>query len=188
MGSGRCGTASLADLLSCQSETKVTHEFTPIPWVYEKQYWEWALDRMLTKTPPYDREVIGDVGYYWLPYVDKWVETRPEVKFICLWRNRQEVMDSMWEHSRGLNVNPDDEWYRMYPYYSNADKYEAIGLMWDDYMEMSRAFRDKYPDKFILMEMNKALNDEYSQRKMLKFAGFKNPQTKLGIKKNTRNA
>ena len=33
-----------------------------------------------------------------------------------------------------------------------------------------------------MIHMDKALNDEYSQRKMLKFVGFKNPVIRLGIK------
>lgn len=94
-------------------------------------------------------------------------------------------MDSMWEFSRGLNVDPNNEWYRLYPHYPNVDRYEAIGLMWDDYDKISRMWKEKYPDKFMIIEMNKALNDEYNQRKMLKFAGFEYPRVRLGIQLNT---
>ena len=184
MGSGRCGTTSLTDLLSHQDDCRATHEYCPVPWVFSEDAWKWALSRMLSGKSPYNKNVTGDVGYYWLPYVERWLNLRNDTKFICLRRDKKEVMDSMWEFSRGLNVDPNDEWYRMYPHYPNADRYEAIGLMWDDYDKMSRMWQEKYPDKFMIMDMNKALNDEYNQRKLLKFAGFKSPQVRLGITLN----
>ena len=182
MGSGRCGTTSLADLLSYQQDCRVTHEYSPVPWVFDPKAWDWATGRILSRLTPYERKVTGDVGYYWLPYVEHWIKLRNNTKFICLWRDKKEVMDSMWQFSRGLNVDPHNEWYRMYPYYPNVSKYDAIGLMWEDYMKISKAWLEKYPDKFMLVHMDKALNDEYSQRKMLKFVGFKNPVIRLGIK------
>jgi len=185
LGSGRCGTTSLADLLSNQEDCRVTHEYSPVPWVFEKKAWDWATWRILSRLTPYDRKVTGEVGFYWLPYVERWLEIKSDTKFICLWRDRKEVMDSMWEFSRGLNVDPKDEWYRLYPYYPGVNNHEAIGLMWDDYDKISRMWKEKYPDKFMIIEMNKALNDEYHQRKMLEFAGFDNPRVRLGITLNT---
>jgi hypothetical protein len=139
--------------------------------------------KLFSRKPPYDTEVIGDVGYYWINYIDRALDIEPDAKFICLWRNRKEVMDSMWRHSRGLNVYSQDNKENPYPYY-DTDRYTAIGRMWDDYAALSEKWSDKYPSNFMCIEMGKALNDTHGQREMLRFAGFKNPIIRLGIKLN----
>ena len=57
--------------------------------------------------------------------------------------------------------------------------------MWDDYYKIVESWREKYPDKFMLIEMDKALNDENGQKKLLEFAGFCHPRVQLNIQLNT---
>ena len=184
MGSGRCGTTSLSILLNAQQDTSATHEFCFLPWEFNQSYWDRVVDKLTSGKDPYNTGVIGDVGYYWMNHVDRVVERFPSVKFIYLWRDRQEVVDSMWEFTRGLNTYPDNPLnpYKLY----EGDKKAAVGLMWDDYMAMSKEYKKKYPDQFYRIEMNLALNDGKEQRKMLEFAGYESPVVWLGIKEKAR--
>ena len=93
-------------------------------------------------------------------------------------------MDSMWEFTRGLNTYPNNP---LNPYAEyDADRYTAIGLMWDEYMDLAVGWRKKYPNNFMLIEMDRALNDEVSQRCMLGFAGYTDPVIETGIKEKAR--
>ncbi len=184
MGSGRCGTTSLSFLLNKQENTSVTHEFCFLPWKYRQNLWNRVVGKLTSDKPPYDKEIIGDCGYYWINYIKNAIDAFPSARFICLWRDRQEVIDSTWEHSRGLNVYPNDpnQPYKLY----DASRYNAIGLMWDDYMALSEMWLKKCPTKFYLVEMNTALNNADGQEEMLRFVGYEKPVIRLGIKKNTR--
>ena len=184
LGSGRCGTTSLSVLLNAQPNTSSTHEFCFLPWEFNQPYWDRVVGKLTSGKPPYDRGVVADCGYYWMNHVDKVVERFPDVKFLYLWRDRKEVIESMWEFTRGLNTYPDNPLnpYKIY----NANRKNAIGLMWDDYKKMAEGYKKKYPDQFYVIGMDSALNDGDSQRKMLEFAGYEQPVVWLGVKRNAR--
>lgn len=183
LGSGRCGTASLARLLNLQPNVSVTHEGCPLPWEFYQEAWDWNMRKLNSGKPPWGEEIIGDVGYYWVNYVERLLNIRPDTKFICLKRDRQEVMDSYMAHSSGLNVHPTDDWFRMFPRY-NLPKKEAVGAMWDDYYRISEGWAVKYPKSFSIMEMHDVLNDKNGMNKALSFLGIENPVIKLGIRLN----
>lgn len=179
LGSGRCGTASLATLLNEQVNAEVTHEGCPLPWDFDSEIWKFISNNLFSRKA----DVVGDVGYYWINYVERLLDVKPDTKFICLKRDRQETMDSYMVKSSGLNVHPTDDWFRLFPRYNLSPK-EAVGAMWDDYYKIAESWQKKYPDKFVLMDMDDALNDEDNQRKMLNFVGFSNPQIRLNIRLN----
>lgn len=184
LGSGRCGTVSLSALLRLQGETFVSHENCPVPWEFDEHVWEWMMtNKLLSNRHPYDTEVIGDVGYYWINYIERLLELKPEAKFICLKRDREETIDSYMVKSSGLNVHPTDDWYRMFPRY-DAYPRDAVGLLWDDYYKIAESWQDEYPGKFIIMGVEEALNDERGQEKLLQFAGFHSPRVQLNIRLN----
>jgi hypothetical protein len=187
LGSGRCGTASLAHLLNLQEGASVTHEFCSMPWEFDKEIWAWNMGRLLFGKWPYDTDVIGDVGFYWVNYIERLLEKVPETKFICLKRDRQEVVESMWKFTSGLNVHPTDERFRMYPRYDAHPK-DAVGLMWDDYCKITERWQGQYPEYFKIMDMDMALNDKGGVREMLVFLGIKNPVIKAGIRLNARQS
>jgi len=188
LGSDRCGTVSMAALLRLQERTFVSHENCPVPWEFDKEAFEWMMtNKLLSNNRPYGTEVIGDVGYYWINYIGHLLELKPDAKFICLKRDRQETMDSYMIKSSGLNVHPTDDWYRMFPRY-DLPKKEAVGAMWDDYYKIAESWQDKYPDKFIIMGMDEALNDEREQKKLLQFARFNQPRVQLHIRLNSNDS
>lgn len=120
LGSGRCGTKSLAALLNAQSNAVCFHEVNP-----SAMAWAGAEDTVVSllrdfqaildggeravtvdraspgRTEPLTRlhmlprvELIGDVGIYYLPYVDQILSRFPEARFPCLRRDRAEVIES----------------------------------------------------------------------------------------------
>jgi len=171
---------SLAHLLDSQPDSCVTHEACPLPWEFDAQAWDFMSQKLLG----YQGEIIGDVGYYWINYVDSLLDILPQAVFVCLKREKDEVIISMWDYSRGLNVNPADPWYRMYPLY-NADRKTAIGMMWDDYYEIAETMKNKYPDIFKIVSMND-LNTDEGVSSILRFVGMPdNIQNRIvGIKAN----
>lgn len=178
LGSGRCGTKSLQHLLDSQPDTIVTHENLPIPWDNEPDVAGEMISRLLARKAT----TVGDVGYYWLNHVERLMKVAPHAKFICLKRDRQEVIESMWDFTRGLNVHPTDEWFRMYPRY-DTDRKTAIGLMWDDYYSLAEGLQSKHPEHFRIFDID-SLNTEKGQREILSFAGIKKPVLQVGIKLN----
>ena len=186
LGSGRCGTLSLAKLLNLQEGSSVTHEFCPLPWEFDEEIWTVMMGRLFSGKHPYNTEIIGDVGFYWINYIERLLDLQSTTKFICLKRDREETMDSYMVKSSGLNVHPTDNWFRLFPRY-NLPAREAVGAMWDDYYKIAETIARKYPDKFMLIDMNDSLNNEQKQRTMMKFAGFDTPHIQLNIKLNVRN-
>ena len=178
LGSGRCGTMSLAGLLNKQPCSMVTHENLTMPWNRNPDIHELRFKSLLSR----DADLTGDVGYYWIIYVEDLLEVRSDTKFICLKRDREEVIESMWNHCRGLNVHPTDDWFMVYPRY-NTDRKTAVGLMWDEYCKLSEFFQSKYPDSFRIFGMD-LLNSEDGQREILSFAGIENPTLQVGIRLN----
>jgi hypothetical protein len=125
LGSGRSGTASLSKLLNEQPNSICFHELNPACVRFEgtpqpilntirefrrivhggnplyltvdlsravaaERYEE--LKRMSTV------EMIGDIAHYYLRYVDDILEFDPDVKFVCLKRDRQKTITSWQRH------------------------------------------------------------------------------------------
>ena len=183
-GSGRSGTLSLKHLLDSQPDSMFSHEALPMPWNRNPDIHEEMIGRLFER----DSGFIGDVGYYWINYVEDMLSAKPDAKFICLERDRQEVIESMWARSRGLNTHPTSDWFMMYPRY-DTDRKNAIGLMWDEYFEMAHGLGYKYPETFHVFNMD-VLNTKDGVNNLLDFAGFPKDKRDLqvGIKLNFRPA
>ena len=183
LGSGRCGTESFANLLNRQSNVSVTHEGCSLPWEFYQEAWDWNMRKLNSGKPPWGKEIVGDVGYYWVNYVERLLNLRPDTKFICLKRDREAVMDSYMVKSSGLNVHPADDWFRMFPRY-NLPAREAVGAMWDDYYKISEGWEGRYPESFKIMDMDEVLNTEDGMRRMFDFLQIENPVMETGIRLN----
>jgi hypothetical protein len=120
LGSGRCGTKSLAYLLNLQSAAACFHEANPacMSWhgaehtvlALLQNFWI-TLDGgrraiALDYTSPHrDRplqqylyseslDIVGDIGFYYLPYVEYIMEMDSNVRFPVLQRDRSETIKS----------------------------------------------------------------------------------------------
>src|SRR5437667_11423287 len=93
IGSGRCGTRSLANLLNRQPGTRVTHEEPPrLPW--RIPHARAMAQRLAQIERSRQEQVVGDVALYYLPYVEQAIEHSPDVRILCLKRPREEVIES----------------------------------------------------------------------------------------------
>lgn len=120
LGSGRSGTASLAGLFNAQPGTVCFHEVNPsaMAWqgaegtvisllrdfraILAGEERALTIDRISpNRNRPVPRMMtldrvtgIGDVGHYYLPYVETIIQRAPNARFPCLKRNSEEVIQS----------------------------------------------------------------------------------------------
>lgn len=148
IGSGRCGTLSLAHVLAAQPQTQATHEDPPLlPWipdpnrpVIEQRFVRW---RRKFK----NAAVVADVASFYLPYVEQAIAHEPDLRVVCLKRPREEVVESFCKWLDGthpLNINHwaerpsvgwhhDPIWTRIFPQYEIEDREQGIRRYWDEY-------------------------------------------------------
>lgn len=168
LGTGRCGTKTLASFLG------LPHEGFHLPWIYQDDlFWE-AVRRV---------ELLrGDVGCYWLNYVEPLLELHPNSKFICLQRDREKTVRSwvrrmagmqrfgiyvMYEDPSGLMHAPS-----MFPDYDGVSIEKAAGLYWDEYYRRARLLEERFRDQFRLFEMEAVFSNRRARKEMLRFAGL----------------
>jgi hypothetical protein len=128
LGTGRSGTASLAKLLNAQADALCFHEMnpscvrfegTPRPILNTIDEFQAILDGGdpgdLTvdlgrgvAAKAYDRlrkmkrvRLIGDIAFYYLTYVERIIARNPNVRFVCLWREKAATVDS-WMQKSGI--------------------------------------------------------------------------------------
>ncbi len=121
IGTGRSGTASLAKLLNAQRDAVCFHEMnpsctrfhgTPRPILNTVDEYQAVLHGgdpgMVTvdlargvAAKAYDRlrvmprvRLIGDIAFYYLTYVEQILARNPNVRFVCLKRDRTETVES----------------------------------------------------------------------------------------------
>lgn len=186
VGTGRCGTTSLARLLDAQRGLRVTHERYQwrVPWNGPA---EWA-DRLI-------REAGGDVAFYWLPLLEYIWGEAPETKVICMRRDRAETVRSYMRWTEGRNHWMDHEgeqwdrcrWDHAYPSYEAASKEEALGMYWDEYYDRAEALQAGKPERFRIFELG-AMNSRTGVREILDFAGVPRGAQRLnaGIRENAQ--
>jgi Sulfotransferase domain len=187
IGSGRCGTLSLAHVLDAQPETHASHEDPPLlPWkresgrtIMEQRFVRW---RRRYK----DAAVVADVASFHLPYIEEAIAQEPELRVVCLKRPREEVVESFckWlERINPLAINHwvdrpppgwhhDPVWTRIFPQYDIEDREQGIRRYWDEYYSRVEELAVRYPDQIRVFGTHEALNTEEGQREMLAFAGY----------------
>jgi|GEM_PF-480298 len=190
LGTGRCGTTSLAQLLSRQQDAYVTHERIPIlPWLAQPGVVEGRIERLLAE--PFS--LCGDVGFYYLPYAQALLDRFPTVRMICLQRERRATVSSYLRSTEGRNHwvehdgsiwKPDPIWDGCYPSYNEPSKADAIGRYWDEYYYEAERLQAKYPDSFRVWP-TQALNRKGGVDEILEFVGIPaNRRTYVHIKAN----
>jgi hypothetical protein len=169
LGSGRCGTKSLANILG------IPHEAHPLPWQYNDRLFRRALDMV--------RLSGGDVGCYWLNYVDRVLAIHPHTKFVCLKRSRDQTVRSWCRRFLGserfclfvFHLDPNDRVraLNMFGDYGHASIEEAAGLYWDEYYRRAEILQEMYPESFRIFWMDRVMKDKRKQKQLVKFAGLR---------------
>ena len=184
LGTGRCGTTSLSVFLNAQEKTKVLHEghdgkdYHLLPWYNAETLVLLWLDSLTQSNTAND--YYGDVMLYFLPYVEFIMSKFSNAVFICLQRNRAEVIDSYmnwtgesvnhWSYHDGRTWQYDD-WDACFPKFDEPDKAKAIGLYWDSYYAEVERLIKIYPNKIACFP-TEYLNSIEGQNVILDFIGY----------------
>src|SRR5690349_11769692 len=90
LGTGRCGTNSLAHLIALQADAVGTHErLGPgVAWVGGEAAVDEVLDAMLAELSA-GKQLALEVGFYYLPYVARIRARVPDARFVVLKRDRE---------------------------------------------------------------------------------------------------
>jgi hypothetical protein len=198
IGTGRCGTVSLSDLLNKQESSFFSHELkikikkptdynTPLSWECDEQ----AFDNAWNSILHYNGKYVGDVSMFWLPYLERLFNIADNLKVICLQREKQGVVNSYLKKTEGRNHWMDHDgsywdfcsWDKSYPNFKVETKEEALNRYWDYYYQLVDELIRKYPDRIRIFQMTD-LNDEKKVRSLLEFAGFENKNVISNIQRN----
>jgi len=178
LGTGRCGTLSLAHLLSRQKETYVTHELSgkDLSWTVDADLFK----KYYNTIEGFEHSVVGDVSFVLLPYVPLIMQKCPTTKFVVLRRDREETIQSYVEKTahKGTDIwhtsSTANSWAKCYPSFEGTTKEENIGLYYDKYYADVESYMKRFPESFFLLDTY-GLNDESKLMEMLTFCGYSNP-------------
>ena len=189
LGTGRCGTHSLVDVLNAQDGVSVVHEDKPILHWDPTQEDSDVIARFQAKINLAPDKIIGEVALFLLGYTPALLEAFPQARAVVLQRPRDEVIASFarWvrgsaRHRRHMNHwqrgarRKRALWDRAFPQFDAPTMEEAIGLYWDWYGRQVEDLMRTYPDRVRQWTMREALNDPSGQREMLQWLGVANPR------------
>lgn len=194
LGSGGCGTRSLAHLLTAQPDTRITHEGLPhLPWLANPV----LLDRHLATILERRDGTVGNVAFYLLPYVPMIWKRQPKARFICLRRERTSCLGSLiakmhrgqfnvYQHHSGRRWRAHGVTEKQFPKYDHAPSMEhAIARYYDDYYHQAEWFAQESPERFRIFALED-LNTEEGVASILDFAGFPRSEQNVtvGIREN----
>lgn len=181
LGTGRCGTVSLQKMLSQIRNSFFVHEGFMLPWYGDPND---AIKKMYTFIRETDKRVCGDVGFYWLPYVDHMIHEFPGIKFICMKRDKIETIKSYlrktegrnhWMHHEGKRWRKDVLWDRCYPKFKASSKEEALSKYWDMYYDQAATLEKRYPSHFRIFDLS-VLSASENFSKVLEFIAVENQE------------
>ena len=175
LGTGRCGTVTLTSILNNQTDIHATHETSLSSWDTNVTDFNKTLD-IIQK---YNSTTVSDVSFYNLNYIENFINVREDTKFICLKRNKDEVIESYMKKTIGRNhwsgnsdnligYKEDLKWDKCYPKY-NLPKEDALAMYWEDYYSIATEMEKLYPNNIKVFDMNTVLNTTTSQSEMLSF-------------------
>lgn len=181
IGTGRCGTRSLARIINSQPNVEFTHELKPVlPWNFDQIQIDNRIEELQMSNAP----IVGDAGFYYLNYVEYIISEIKNVRIVCLKRDKEGTVNSFlrkvkqrnhWQHHDGTKWQKDKRWDKAFPKYEANSRREAIAMYWEDYYTKVSELVQKYPDHIKYMR-TKELNEEPKVRAMLEFCGVSNPQ------------
>ncbi len=187
LGTGRCGTTSLARLLSLQPDSSFIHEgeFTKDKYSHFLLPWNTDLVKLAEwknklKNFSGESNFCGDVGSYFIQYVSAVLQKYPNAKFVCLKREKDQVIRSFMKKTRGRNhwmeripwyQARDIIWDKIFPRFDVSSKKEAIALYWNIYYVMASDFEKRFPENFKVFP-TEFLNSVSGMNEILDFAGI----------------
>jgi hypothetical protein len=208
IGTGRCGTASLAKVLNQQGEMVCSYEEPPLlPWRRREppsppaplpQAGEGSSvlrERFARFRAHAKARLLGDVASFYLPYLEDAIALEPDIRIVCLRRPREEVVTSFCEwldQSMPLPTNhwarqPAPGWHhdanrtRTFPQYDTQNREEGIRRYWDEYYRRVAELAGGHPEQVRIFDTYEALNTEAGLRDLLSFVGIPAEQQVLSV-------
>lgn len=204
IGSGRCGTMSLASVLNMQENFYISHEFRPTdsPSLPREQCWEQPLPlsadprQVLNVIQRMCRlnhaAVVGDVAFFWLPHLDYLIRSLGEqIRVVCLKRDCKATVQSFM--GKTPNMNPwgieapgaESVWNPCFPKY-DLPKEEGIQRYWEEYYNAVDILLQRYPANIKLWSTEEALNTKDGINQVLDFVGVhrSRQQLRINIRRN----
>ena len=161
VGTGRCGTGSLAKVLNEQNEAVCSYEEPPLlPWrAADAALLRERFARFRTHAKA---RLLGDVGSFYLPYLKDAIAVEPDIRIVCLRRPREEVVTSFCEWLDQTMPLPTNHWARQpapgwhhdanrtrtFPQYETQNREEGIRRYWTSITGTPRNWRAATPSRF----------------------------------------
>ncbi len=161
-GTGRCGTQSLAAFLDLQPGWEVSHEQVPLGWYQAFTDTEIAIREFLGRKG----RVIGDIGYYWINYLDLILRKIPNAKAINIVRDDDKVIESFWSYMNPKLQSFEHNDWKGYPYDSPDQTKDAIVKTVRRYRFLEHEVRKIYPASIFVMK-TEDLNDNDKLNELL---------------------
>ena len=189
LGTGRCGTKSLADLLDSQAGTSVSHECGGriLPWECN----EHGLDAVLKTVNSFPGAIKGDVAFYYLNYVNSIFQRYPNAKFVCMKRDKTDCINSLIAKHESMNISPlqpgdkdESVWDNTMPSYPlDLSAIDCASEYYDDYYITAGYLAARHPESFRIFDTEN-LNTEHGVEEILDFCGIKIKNIEIGIRSN----
>lgn len=198
LGPGRCGTLSLATLLAGQRDFMAHHEFAAMLWEISIPHFVIMMIKLLYDLKPrLDR--VSDCGPWYIQYVELIRSIFPKAKFVCMWRDPEEVFESWmkrdvdtchWTSTKSKHWKP--EWKRNFVYRGCFPRYdlpkeEALRKYIKEYYQKAKMFERQYGDFFKMFDVE-SLNTEEGVISILDFIDIEREDMNVvvGIRSNTQ--
>jgi hypothetical protein len=152
IGTGRCGTKSLAALLNAQEDAFVTHERARETATHRPDLDE--LGRALAHVQ--GRSLVGDVAMWWLQSVPL---------FLRSWERlfMNEHGENLWEMEAGGDAD-------FFPPMNGETIAESAARYWDHYYQSVERLQVAYPERVAVFNMS-ALNRRKGRKRIVEHAG-----------------
>ena len=177
LGTGRCGTVSLAKLLNDCKNVNVSHEFRERGDKHYRLSWDFQEEeakRRIENLKKLEGNLVGDVAHYYLNYIDYLNNNLENVKFILLYRDASEVVNSFMKKSGNfchwlspehpvfkMNNYKHIDWDRTFPKYDECQTKEiAIRKYYTEYSLLAYVHSINYKDKFFVLNIRELNNKQ----------------------------
>ena len=183
IGTGRCGTKSLTNIIKACKNTRVSHEHFPSNWYAPgPNIGRLIIGMRSGKHPSFPTTgrstLIGEVSCALLPHVQAIRDPVPDLRVICLHRNREDVVKSFMSWMVPSNLRPSDRVLRAekfsgtnipdvverFPVIDAATPEQAWGFYWEMAEKLMEAVKE--PVKHVWMN---SLNDDYTLESIFDF-------------------
>lgn len=196
LGTGRCGTHSLVEVLNAQEGVRAFHEPKPIlNWNPAAEAVD-IVERFRAHLAAYEGQIVAEVSLFLLLYAPLLLKKFPQARVLVLERSRELVIESYlrrssrhgvdhWREGPGIEHNT---WSCAYPRFEASSTAAAIGSYWDWYRGQALALEHEHPERVRIVETDAFLNDPSTQIQALAWLGVPEPRYHHAHASPTRTA